>query len=535
MGSSSGDQGYAITTDAFGNVYTTGYFAGVTDFDPGSSTYTLAPLGNYDIFISKLDPFGNLIWAKSMGGLNYNGAYGIITDPAGDVYIAGHFKDTIDVDPGPLTFSLIGFGNEDAFICKLNSSGNFIWAKQLGGTGNDFISSLIIDPFGNIYSAGCFDSTVDFDPGAGINNLTTSGLLDAFIWKLDASGSFVWAKKAGGSGSDVASDICSDQFGNVFSTGYFSFTVDFDPGSAVVNLSSTGLDDSFIWGLDAAGNYLCAKSIGGPQSDRGYSIVSDASGNLYSTGTFASIADLDPGVGTYTVSSNGLNDIYISKLDNSGSFLWGKNFGGTNQDYVNGIVLDASNCVYTTGAFQGTVDFDPGATVYNMTAIAFSSDAFISKLDASGNFTFALQLGGPNGSFARAITVDALSSIYTTGYFNGTVDFDPGPGTYTLSAVVAVDIFVSRLGYGSVKIEKLNIEESDFLIYPNPASSHISFSSGYSHLKISKVEIINYLGQIVFKNNFEDMLDISNLEEGIYTLKLISKDQITQKRLIVAK
>ncbi len=536
IGSISGDQGYSVTTDIFGNVYTTGVFSGVADFDPGSGTYTLSTLGGYDIFISKLDPLGNFLWAKRMGGSNSDGATCITTDPSGDVYLTGGFRDTIDMDPGPLTFSLVSFGNDDAFVCKLSSLGNLIWAKQIGGVGNDFISSLTIDPFGNIYSAGSFQSTTDFDPGIGTYSLTSIGSLDAFVLKLDASGSFVWARKIGSSANDGALGICADQLGNIYSTGYFSFTADFDPGAAVVNLTSAGLYDSFVWALDAGGNYLWAKNFGGLQSDMGYSINSDASGNLYSTGTFVNISDLDPGVGTSTVSSNGLNDIYVSKLDNSGSFLWGKSFGGTNQDYVNGIVLDASNGVYTTGAFQGTVDFDPNATVYNMTAVAFSADAFISKLDVSGNFGFALQFGSPNGSFARAITLDPLGSIYTTGYFSGTCDFDPGLGTYTLTAVVAVDIFISRLGYGPADVENFISPENNVLVYPNPVSSTLFISSAQYKLENSEIEIINYLGQTVLKTRFKKELNVSELSDGIYTFQIKTpQNEIDIKRLIIAK
>src|ERR1035437_774923 len=190
---------------------------------------------------------------------------------------------------------------------------------------------------------------------------------------------------------------------------------------------------------------LWAKSMGGTNNDVGWSIATDASGNVYTTGNFQGTADFDPGAGVFNLTSAGSDDIFISKSDASGNLLWAKSMGSTGSDIGNSIALDASGNVYTTGYFYGTVDFDPGAGIFNLTAAAGVNNIFISKLDASGNFVWAKQMVGAGGSSSQFIILDASGNIYTTGAFNGTVDFDPGAGVSNLTAASGADIFISKL------------------------------------------------------------------------------------------
>src|SRR6185436_19324206 len=126
-------------------IYTCGKFKGRVDFDPGAGTFYLTSAGNEDIFISQSDASGNLLWAKSIGGPANDVAYSIVADASGNVYITGSFSLTADFDPGPGVFNLTASGNTDIFISKLDASGNFTWAKQMGGTGVDIGRSIDLD------------------------------------------------------------------------------------------------------------------------------------------------------------------------------------------------------------------------------------------------------------------------------------------------------------------------------------------------------------------------------------------------------
>jgi hypothetical protein len=444
FGGTSNDFGYSITVDASGNVYTTGRFEGTVDFDPGAGTNNLTSQGFSDVFIQKLDPSGNFLWAKSFGGTSGDVGGGITVDASGNVYTTGYFQGTVDFDPGAGTNNLTSQGSGDVFIQKLDPSGNFLWAKSFGGTLFDEGNSITVDASGNVYTTGRFEGTVDFDPGAGTNNLSSQGSYDVFIQKLDPSGNFLWAKSFGDTSGDKGYSIALDASGNVYTTGAFEGTVDFDPGAGTNNLTSQGSGDVFIQKLDPSGNFLWAKSFGDTSGAGGNSITVDASGNIYTTGAFQGTVDFDPGAGTNNLTSQGSGDVFIQKLDPSGNFLWAKSFGDTLGDVGRSSTVDASGNVYTTGRFEGTVDFDPGAGTNNLTSQGFI-DIFIQKLDPSGNFLWAKSFGDTINDVGLSITVDASGNVYTTGYFYGTVDFDPGAGTNNLSSQGSYDAFIQKM------------------------------------------------------------------------------------------
>ncbi len=389
-----------------------------------------------------------LQWAKKIGGTTGDRSRGLTIDAAGNVYTTGFFSGTADFDPGAGVFNLTATTSSDVFVSKLDVAGNFVWAVQFGG--NSAVGEqgygVDIDAAGNVYTTGYFNGIVDFDPGAGTFNLNAGSARDIFISKLDAAGNFVWALQMGGNFNgnheDWGYDISIDAAGNIYSTGYFRGTADFDPGPGVFNLISPGGETPqvFISKLDAAGNFIWAKQLGGTLTDEGRSVTIDAVGNVYTIGSFNGTGDFDPGAGTFNLTSSGGSDVFVSKLDAAGDFVWAKKLGGTVIDIGYGITVDAAGNVYTTGYFQGTADFDPGAGTFNLSSTG-GLDVFVSKLNASGDFVWAKQLGGATDDEANSITLDAAGNVYTTGYTNGG-DFDPGPGVFILNSARE---FVSKL------------------------------------------------------------------------------------------
>jgi hypothetical protein len=446
MGDFTQDQSWSIATDASGNVYTTGYFQGTVDFDPGAGVFNLTSAGQDDIFIQKLDAGGNFIWAKRMGATSVDVGFGLTTDGLGNIYTTGYFQGTVDFDPGAGVFNLISGGSYDIFIQKLDASGNFIWAKSMGGVTMDQGWSITIDVSGNVCTTGYFSGTVDFDPGAAVFNLVSAST-DIFIQKLDAAGNFIWAKRIGAASTvHYSQSISTDASGNIFTAGYFQGTVDFDPGAGVFNLTTVGSNDIFIQKLDANGNFIWAKSMGTPSDDRGFSLRTDASGNVFTTGYFGGgTIDFDPGPGVFNLTSAGTNEIFVQKLDAGGNFVWAKSTGGsTSSDIGYALTTDGAGAVYTTGQFEGTVDFDPGPGVFNLAAGGFSN-VFIQKLDAGGNFVWAKSMGGPSYDVGFSIATDGSGNVYTTGHFYGTADYDPDAAVFNLTSAGSDDIFIQKL------------------------------------------------------------------------------------------
>lgn len=433
--------GYGIGHDDLGNVYVAGRFTGTADFDPGPGITSLTSAGALDTYITKVDAAGNLVWARRVGGPNDDYSFDVFVDKSGNVYATGAFVGTADFDPGAGTFNLSSAGSfEDIFVLKLDTDGNLAWARKMGSSDFDFGRSITVSAAGNVFTTGSFRGTVDFDPGAGTSLLTsTSGGNDIFISKLDAAGNFVWAKQLGGTGNDIGYAVTVDAAENVFTTGSFSATADFDPGTSVFNLTGVNNGDIFISKLDGAGNFVWAKGMGGTSSDIGHGIQVDDAGNIYTSGEFHTTVDFDPGPGTANLVSAGFNDAFISKLDANGNYLWAKGIGGTIDDESSGLSLDEYGNVYATGSFQSTVDFDPGPGIFNLTT--GGSDGFVVKLDASGDFVWAQAFSTrPEG-----IDVGSDGSIYTTGYFGGTVDFDTGPGVYNVTGAGSNNTFIHKM------------------------------------------------------------------------------------------
>ncbi|MEX2485692.1 MAG: SBBP repeat-containing protein [Brumimicrobium sp.] len=446
MGGTAFDTGDGIAIDDLGNVYSTGYFEGTVDFDPGAGIYNLTSAGNKDIYVTKFNSNGDFVWAKSFGGIGYDNVNAIALDNSGNIYTTGFFRETADFDPGSGTFNLTAVGTKDIYISKLDSNGDFVWAKSIGSADDEQGNDITVDGSGNVYTTGFFRGTVNFDPGAGTENLTSSGQNDVFVSKLDINGDFVWAKSFGGTAVDGGNAITLDDSDNVYTTGSYRGAVDFDPGAGIFNLTAEGYTDIYISKLDVNGDFEWAKSMGGTSNDSGWDIAIDNSGNIHTVGLYIGTSDFDPGASDYELTAEGDNDIFISKLDDAGNFIWAKSIGGSSYEYCYSLALDDIGNVYTTGHYKSTIDVDPGTGSYYMgTSSLQDYEVFILKLDASGNFVWANNIGYSDDESATDIALDNSNNVHIIGKYAGTVDFDPGTGTYSLTSEGSADAYVLKL------------------------------------------------------------------------------------------
>lgn len=520
MGDKNTEWGFAIAVDDSGNVYTTGAFKDTVDFDPGLGVNHIMSVGGADIFVQKLDAAGDFCWVKSMGGHKSDVGRAITLDSLGNVYIIGSFQGEVDFDPGPNTYTLTSIGLADIYIQKLDKDGNFLWTRSIGGTEGDgnVAYDISLDATCNVYITGAFNDTLDFDPGPGVYNMYSAGFgssaRDVFILKLDTDGRFLWVNSIGSTLNDEGIVITIDDSGYVYTAGRFEGTVDFDPDTAVYSLTSNGDYDVFIQKLDAHGNLRWVKSIEGSESETITAIGVDDSGNLYTTGSFYGSIDADPGVGAYPLTTV-TGAVYILKLDRDGDFLWVRSMEGILSSY--GIALDALGDVYATGYFGNTVDFDPGIGKSTLTSQG-GRDIFIQKLTSEGNFGWAKSIGGTYTDQGNGIIIDDNGKIYVTGSFYNTVDFDFSQGTYNLSSNGVSDIFVLKLNaFGNVGVEEA-IQTSKIALYPNPSNGwvHISLSEGVDH---ANVHLTNALGQSVHHqtvSHTQSQLNLRHLPSGMY-------------------
>jgi len=425
--------GVDIASDAAGNTYTVGWYKETATF----GTESLTSNGNRDIFITKVDTSGNVVWARSIGGASDSDfARAVAADSSGNVYVTGYFNGTVDFDPSAGgTFNMASTATIDGFVLKLDSNGEFVWAGRIGGNGNVVMYDIALDADNNVYTSLAFGNTVDFDPGPDTHNLSGA----VAVSKLDSDGNFVWARHftGGGQGRAIAVDA-----GHVYVGGPLGNSTNFDPGGTDFTLSGTLA--SFTAQLDLDGNFGWATSVDLSAQIDINNLAVDSAGNVYSSGNFLGGGDFDPGTGTTNLTSNGSHDVFVMKQDSAGDFAWAKQFGGGSQELAWGLAVDTSDNVFVAGTFFNTVDFDPNAGTANLTAS--STDVFVAKLNSDGEYQAAVKLGGSSSESANDVAVDPNGNVLTTGaFYSNLADFDPGTGTQLLSTAGAGDAFVSKL------------------------------------------------------------------------------------------
>ncbi|MBK9317796.1 MAG: hypothetical protein IPM91_02425 [Bacteroidetes bacterium] len=300
--------------DKFGNVICTGNFQNTVDFNPGSGIFNLTSNGADDIFYLKLNGNGAFVWAKNIGGTGIAGGSGrsLKIDNSGNIYTCGEYRGTLDFDPSPNVFNLISNGDFDLFIAKLDLNGNLIWAKGIGGIGNDHCSDLEIDPSGFLYYVGNYIDTVDFNPGIGIYNLNSS-FNTAFILKTDLNGNFIWVKDISG-GQSWSMQVEIDGKHDLLVCGGFSYTVDFDVNLGVSNYSSQGSSDGFLLKLDANGNFKWVNVVSGIGDDRVNTISIGNQDEIYLAGWFENTLNINSITGVTQLTSVGNKDVFVLKF-----------------------------------------------------------------------------------------------------------------------------------------------------------------------------------------------------------------------------
>ncbi len=514
------------------------------------------------------------LWAKSSDGEGL--PYSVAEDPSGNYYVTGFFNSPTFTFG---SYTLTKTGADDIFLVKYDGNGNVLWAISAGGSGDDEAQSVAVDSSGNAFIAGVFrSSSITF----GSQTLTNSGLTDMFIVKYDASGNVLWAKSAGGTGFEYAFSVCVDVSGNALVTGTFSSsTITF--GS--LTLTNKGVGDIFLVKYNAVGTVLWAKNEGGPNDDIGYSVASDASGNVYMTGYFSYDTIT---VGSDTLPNAGSIDMLVVKYDSAGDVLWAKNGGGTADDRSSSLAVDASENVYVTGNFSSPVlNFDSltlsnsgvldmfivkyngngdaiwannavgiyedqgifiaaeasGNTVltgwFNSPSITFGShtlinsgsdDIFLVRYDAGGNAIWADAIGGAQSDYGFSVAIDNSGDAVVAGSFlSPEITF----GSDTLWKQGNFPVFTAKTKWIYTGVEMAE-NSNNISVYPNPATETITIKvpdgNTKSFVKIENIDGVEILQKEIFESNVT--IGISGLSRGLYFILIMGEKGIQVAKFV---
>jgi hypothetical protein len=403
-----------VATDAAGNSYVSGMFAGTVDFDlsgalPGDAD-VLTARGSADAYVAKYAPSGSLIWVRALGGDAATDEISskLAVGPGGAVYVIGTFGNSADF--GAITLTSVG--DYGRFLAKIDANGNVPWAQSWGDSGAAASRGVDVDAAGNVY-------------------ILASRLGDDYeIKKFSASGSAVWTKTIENRSMLTSADIAVNAAGTVYVGGSFDGTVDFDPGPKTKYLSSGSARAGFVLKLDTNGNFgwvspFIGKTVGSTRSASGaQSIALDPNGNIIVGGTFNGTVDFNPAGGTtyLTTHSGG----FITKLNSAGSLVWAKEFEGNAPTFVYGLDTDVAGNIYATGTYHGSVDLDPGVGAYSRTTFG-DGDIYAMKLTSAGSFVWAATFGSPTNDVSFAISVDPAGLVHLAGYYRESLDADPDP------------------------------------------------------------------------------------------------------------
>jgi len=458
----------AVAIDSGGATIVAGTIRGGTiNFNPDPGGPQRDATNASQIFVAKYSPAGTLIWYRTIGDGSTgatNGAYDVAVDGAGNVYATGEFSGNINfnTDPQGTPKSYSVANRADGFIWKLDPNGNYIWAQVVDSSLGSFADGygLAVDAAANpsVFITGTFGQRIGDTATFGATTLTTGGSSDAFVARLNPDGSYAWAKDfhttAGlGPNFTFRKGIALDSADNVYTTGQFGGTVDFDPARvkpAGIKVSN-GSSNVYVAKLDSAGSFVWADAFGGPGFSQGVRLAVDsAAGAVYAFGEYQGATNFNPNPSGTPQVLNSPDGLFVTKLNTGGAFLFARDLGVTS---VNGrsssfgpgdVRLDPGGNLDIIGSYFGNVRLGNGA----YSSPAGSPATFFARMNSAGQFLETAPLPGAGSNTDLAIAVNASGTIALTGsYIAGATPL--ALGVFNLPAAVSgsTNAFVATIAH----------------------------------------------------------------------------------------
>lgn len=445
-----------ITTDHAGNLFLFGTINSpslqIGSFTLTNTIYSSVPLYHgIQYFLAKIDPSGNVVWAKNagsatgyatalLGGLAITdcGTGAVATDTAGNIYVTANFYiPTITIGTYTLTNTTSTGYNDDILLAKYDPDGNVVWATSAGGTGSDDAYGMTVTPAGDIYISGIFTSpSITFGPSTIIDS---AGVYQsAFIARYNSSGTPVWACSSGGHGGIFAVGLASDAANNVYLTGSIGDTTIYFNGTKITDARPESLS-LYILKFDPANSVSWYKVISATAYGQawGYSVATSPCGNIWVSGSFTIDANIDGHI--LTAPANSYFPVLIAGFDAAGAYIGSAAIqdGGDDQS---GVACDAAGNVYLCSDYECSGFAIAGSTFPGMWANGDSEYIYVAKyapLAATPPDTIfthqdtaicslsGILLNAPagynsylwnNGSTGTSISIDSLGIYWVAGY-----------------------------------------------------------------------------------------------------------------------
>lgn len=478
FGGNNNEYPYKIVVDNEGNIIILGYSISNNIINDSNGNSINLNMSNGLRFILKYDSSGNLIWSRNFGN-NSVYSWSIDFDTQNNLYLVGSFEGSAacDFDITLNNDFLTPIGNKDCYIMKINSDGYNVWTKQIGTINTEFFQTIKVNRNENTFCIiGGIDGSVDFDTSSNDYILSPVNGGNLVIAKYDLNSNFLWAKSFENlnmNSSLNGNKINFDSNNNIYFSGYFNNSVDFNPdlGQAIFNstpISTVVYEDSFICKLDNNGNYISTKTLSSIYQDKVIDFDFDSNNNIFLIGEFKGTLNFDQFYSNYSLTSLGEYDAYFMKLDNNLNFKWAYKIGNNqDDDKISNIKIDNSNNILISGGFKGIMDIDLNNNVFNINNNSLTNyDSYVIKYN----------------------------------------DLD-------------------LLGFENFQIDIINI-------FPNPCNDYLNI---LNKTNIDKIEIIDMIGKKVIDiSNCNNLLkiDIKNLNDGFYNVIIHSNNRIYKNKIL---
>jgi len=487
--------------DRKGNTFVTGDFR--ASFSLGGINITSN--GGADCYVGRIRPNGQLAWLKTFG--NAGPEVGVDIDTYGeacDAYLTGTYFSSISLGnsvnlPSPI-------GKRDAFVSKIDSSGNYVWAKSFGSSEDDSGNEVVSADNGDTWATGPFaGNVITFPDGSTANKI--GGADDVWVAGFDKNGNFKKGFSLKGTGHEEGRGISIDSQNNVLLAG------EFDAGLQLgtMNITSQGNNDIYLIKYDSLGNILFYKHWGNTGADYARGVDADNEGNIYVSGVFSGTVNFD----SISMTSNGPKDIFLAKLSSTGTLIWIQKFGGSD-------VFD-EGCEIEVQPLTGDVfvAFNVGSSVIlpNNTTLTSASaqNQLVIKFDSTGIVQWAKMAGGNSILINFSIGLDENENVVVAGSFNGIIN----AGNLTLNGESggSSDFYILYLSANNITaVDKIILNDKLLNIFPNPANVLINVvcKNGF--------EIYNSTGQLIKQNSqTTTQINIADLPTGLYILRSDNK------------
>lgn len=482
---------YSRTTrhelDGAGNIYNIGIFRGTVDFNSGTAVSSVTAVGDFDVFVQKLDNNGNFLWVKTFGNINEERPIDVAVNSNGDVYFTMKFQGSIDVNPGAGTQTITASGIDtdirDLVVIKLSSNGDYQGHVQKTNCTYNFVNAEL-----------------EFNNANELFLIYNSEVQVILIQNLNVNDLSVLAEKEiannSGSGQALINNVSFDNADNMLLAGVFSQSLSMNPDQPGTTISSVvNTFDSFVIKLNSSETYVFGQSFGTASNfDEAISITSDNEGNVLVLGRFENSPDFNAGAGTATLTSLGSTDVFVQKLSPTGSFIWVKQFGSSLGEDAGTIRCDAFGNVISTFYVSDDFDANPNAGTNTITLSMLSSVIVI--LDENGNYVFADDISWADGTNQEAhLLVDDSNNIYLAGAFSGaSFDADPSASVVNIGSSTNRSSYNLKWGQCDAVTPTLSISASTTEVCE---STLISFTTNFTNGGTSPIFTWNVNGNVV--------------------------------------